>query len=852
VAIVSAVLLALGAAGLASSAQAATYTVGTKADLPGTCANPATEKCSLRQLIEYENALPEAPSEPNFIVVPSGTYELSSGYGQLTIRHSLVILGAGARTTTVDVPVEGSPSRVFNIQPTFNAGEPEVGIAGLKIAGGTANNTDETDGTLGGDILNTEKLLLSEDWITEGTAFSGGGISNYGGTLRLERSLVSGNHASTGGGEGGGIQNYGSGIDCDVTCSPGKNAASDIEDSTVADNVARVGAGIFSTTEGEALDKNAVLVTDSTIAGNNAQEEPSCVEFCEPAEPGAGLRTTNGTVDVAGSIVADNTETTAGGSPTESNCEAKSATILSLGYNLENDADTDCPFTSTGDKPNTSPDFSSPTLQNNGGSTDTLALELTSPAVDAIPTSFEFCNGLDQRGITRPQGAGCDIGAVEIAPSTFQATGVPVSATADAQFDGTVATFTEAVPDTVASDYTATIDWGDGTSTAAGTITAASGGGFAVSGSHTYAAGGAFTISVKITDAQGATATATSTANVASGFIPPAPPSPAPPTLVTISSPTVITTTSAAFTTTVNPEGLATTVHFEYGPVLPSASAAAVTYGSVTPNQTVGPDFANHTVTATVTGLLPNVTYNVRAVATNSAGSAIGANQTVVTPADPPPPPPVLGKNVNVTPVSGIVYIELPPGYALASAASVSPFSAGAQAVESLTKGQSFVPLTEARQIPVGSILEATHGVAGITTATTASKKGKLQSGDFGSGIFKLLQKRKQKGLTELDIINNFKANQVCTTLGKKARIASKHLSSKVLGQLRASGHGNFTARGQDSAATVRGTVWGVKNQCDGTLTHVTRGVVSVRDFIRRKTITLFTGQSYLARGPRP
>ncbi len=212
-------------AGLASSAQAATsYTVGTKEDLPGTCANPATEKCSLRQLIEYENALPEAPSEPNFIVVPSGTYELSSGYGQFTIRHSLVILGAGARTTTVDVPVEGSPSRVFNIQPTFNAGEPEVGIARLKIAGGTANNTDETDGTLGGDILNTEKLLLSEDWITEGTAFSGGGISNYGGTLRLERSLVSGNHASTGGGEGGGIQNYGSGTNCDVTCSPGKNA----------------------------------------------------------------------------------------------------------------------------------------------------------------------------------------------------------------------------------------------------------------------------------------------------------------------------------------------------------------------------------------------------------------------------------------------------------------------------------------------------------------------------------------------------------------------------------------------------------------------------------------------------
>jgi len=75
-------------------------------------------------------------------------------------------------------------------------------------------------------------------------------------------------------------------------------------------------------------------------------------------------------------------------------------------------------------------------------------------------------------------------------------------------------------------------------------------------------------------------------------------------------------------------------------------------------------------------------------------------------------------------------------------------------------------------------------------------------------------------------------------------------LSGKVLGRLNASGHGNFTARGQYSAATVRGTIWSVANQCDGTLTHVKRGVVSVRDFTRRKTITLFTGQSYLARGP--
>jgi hypothetical protein len=75
-------------------------------------------------------------------------------------------------------------------------------------------------------------------------------------------------------------------------------------------------------------------------------------------------------------------------------------------------------------------------------------------------------------------------------------------------------------------------------------------------------------------------------------------------------------------------------------------------------------------------------------------------------------------------------------------------------------------------------------------------------------------------------------------------------LSSSVLGRLNSSDHGKFTARGQYSAATVRGTVYSVTNECAGTLTAVSRGEVSVRDFVRRKTITLFAGQHYLAKAP--
>jgi hypothetical protein len=729
-AIVSAVLLALGAAGLASSAQAATYTVGTLEDVPGVCGNPAEGKCSLRQLIEYENNA--KLTEPDAIVVPSGKYDLI--HGALVITQQVVIVGAGARTTIVDEPA-GTEERVFDIQNPVNGGS--VGIVGLEISGGTANPPS----SLGGDIRNVGELVLVEDWITAGTAEFGGGLSNDSGTLGIEDSLVSGNHASIGEGEGGAIGILGSGIE-------GKPATLAILNSTIADNDARLGGGIFSS----GSPTNQITVENSTIAFNRTQEEIN-----GPARgPGAGLALNageGGTAQVIGSIVADNTETLPGGAVVATNCSAPEPAKIEdpypFGYNLE--SGTDCGFKSTGDLQNTPPDFSSSTPQNNGGNTDTLGLEPTSPAVDAIPTSFPFCTGVDQRGVIRPQGAGCDIGAFEF---------------------GNVVT-----PP------------------------------------------------------------------------PPPPPPPAPPTVVPASSPTVLSTTSAAFTTTVNPHGLATTVHFEYGPALGSTNTAAITYGSVTPEQAVGSDFTNHTVTATVTGLLPNVTYHVRAVATNSAGSALGADQTLQTPADPPPPAPVLGKSVNVAPVSGIVYIELPLGATLASVSPFSPFALGPQAFAALTKGHRFIPLTEARQIPVGSTLDTTAGVVGITTATTASKQGKLQSGDFEAGIFKLLQGRRQRGLTELDIINEHSAHQLCATRGK-ARIAAKHPSSKVLGRLTGNAHGRFTTRGQFSAATVRGTSWGVLNQCDGTLTRVKRGVVLVRDFRRRKTITLFTGQTYLAKAP--
>ena len=61
------------------------------------------------------------------------------------------------------------------------------------------------------------------------------------------------------------------------------------------------------------------------------------------------------------------------------------------------------------------------------------------------------------------------------------------------------------------------------------------------------------------------------------------------------------------------------------------------------------------------------------------------------------------------------------------------------------------------------------------------------------------------------------------------------------------SGKGKFRTRGRYSSATVRGTVWRTEDRCDGTLTQVQEGSVTVRDIGRKKDIVIRAGKSYLA-----
>jgi streptogramin lyase len=100
-----------------------------------------------------------------------------------------------------------------------------------------------------------------------------------------------------------------------------------------------------------------------------------------------------------------------------------------------------------------------------------------------------------------------------IADAPLSASAVNVQATAGAPFEGLVAHFTDANPLATVADLSATIAWGDGTTSAA-TLSVNSSGGFDVTGEHTYAAAGVYTVNVQISDSEGSTTTVSPTATV--------------------------------------------------------------------------------------------------------------------------------------------------------------------------------------------------------------------------------------------------------------------------------------------------------------------------------------------------
>lgn len=266
----------------------------------------------------------------------------------------------------------------------------------LTVANGSSSSS-------GGGLNNREGIVnINNSTFANNSASSGGGLDNFQGIVNISNSTFANNSASS---IGGGIDTAGDG-----------NATLNISNSTFANNSsADLGGAI-----GIEVGVGSTSISNSTIVNNSAMRAST-----------GGIDVTVGEYTISNSIVANNTD---------GNCNSGGT---DLGYNLSSDSS--CGFTGTGDLQNTDPKLDPNGLQNNGGPTQTIALQQDSPAIDQIPAAS--CPATDQRGMTRPDDGetACDMGAYEsdYVDNDLALTNMPGNITTDATSpQGAVVTYT--------------------------------------------------------------------------------------------------------------------------------------------------------------------------------------------------------------------------------------------------------------------------------------------------------------------------------------------------------------------------------------------------------------------------
>ncbi|MBK9924361.1 MAG: M4 family metallopeptidase [Anaerolineales bacterium] len=231
----------------------------------------------------------------------------------------------------------------------------------------------------GGISNNSGKLILNNVIVQNNTGEYGAGIDNRG-VLTLNNSLVINNYSPQ---YGGGVYN---------------GATLTVNNSTISGNEAQYGGGFM-------MSGSTIVLNNSTITANRANQGLGGGIYYN----GDGY---SGTITVQNTLVAGNSSGSGG-----PDC---SGPIISAGYNLIGNS-SGCTFTpTTGDLVGTSAKSIDPRLtpvQDNGGLTLTHALMGGSPAINAGNSST--CLTTDQRGVARPQGSVCDIGAVEYQPGSI-------------------------------------------------------------------------------------------------------------------------------------------------------------------------------------------------------------------------------------------------------------------------------------------------------------------------------------------------------------------------------------------------------------------------------------------------
>ena len=335
--------------------------------------------------------------------IDGGTINLTNG--ELVIDKNLTI--DGNETNRVTINAQGN-SRVFNINDSNNFIRQQVGIDGVVITGGNASGSGPNQSD-GGGIFTNEALTLSNSIVTGNTAIGsvadGGGIYvNSIGSANITNTTISNNTATD---DGGGVFGFGT---------------TNITNSTINNNVASAatgdGGGVYIVGD--------TNITNSTISGNIANSEGGGVYVKAGSRPDATITNTtitnnqapvgkgsglaafgsiqNTTVTssiIAGNVNSDVDELTGG-----------SNAIQSGGNNLIGTGNATTKFNVTTDITGVTNPGLAP-LVDNGGPTQTHALQVGSIAIDAGSNSQGLTTDQRGAGFQRVIGNGIDIGAFE-------------------------------------------------------------------------------------------------------------------------------------------------------------------------------------------------------------------------------------------------------------------------------------------------------------------------------------------------------------------------------------------------------------------------------------------------------
>jgi hypothetical protein len=433
---------------IAVSAASVTVTVTTTADTSNACATTGVAPCSLRDVARYASV--QMTSVPVIVSLPAGDYQ-QIGWNQCTAPpviagafsisghvnsgslHPVFVIGAGAGATIVHGAGAGNTH-----DPIFDFENADVTLTGMTITNGNADNCSPASGggirAFGGDLTLANVIVtgnfakgggglvidgnahIFNSQITNNQACTGGGIAISGGSASvIANTTITGNQQpscpGSAGGDGAGLSDGGGVLQ--VTGSVIANNASLYSNASIGDH-SPGGVGVHGST---------LAITNSTIAGNTSGD-------------GTGGIMGTGTITLTNDTIADNIS--GGGLPEDINRVAPGAFTLagsivrgsgtlcsgvtSGGYNIASDST--CSLTLGTDHPALDPQLG--TFGDHGGPTATYDLNAGSPAID--PTPVAGCpTNVDQRGVSRPKGAGCDIGAFESGgtPPTLSAVSPP-------------------------------------------------------------------------------------------------------------------------------------------------------------------------------------------------------------------------------------------------------------------------------------------------------------------------------------------------------------------------------------------------------------------------------------------